>query len=149
MKLGQGAFEYVLVVGIAMLLLVPGAILFYNYSTRSSDELMRSKIDMIGNDILDSVEKVYYIGENSWETIKVDMPENVRWIYVLNNYELIIEYESHIGVSEAVFFSDINMTTPPAYKVGNRGFISDETHAGLNIIRVISMGDYVFINESR
>jgi len=143
-KKGQGAFEYVLVVGIAMLLIVSGAMLFYNYSTRSSDELMRSRIDLVGNDIMGSVERVYYIGENSWETIKLDVPETVRRIYVLNNEELVIEYDSHVGVSEAVFFSNINMTTPHP-----QGSISDSVHAGLNIIRITSMGSYVLINEIR
>ena len=144
MKLAQSAFEYLLVVGIALLIIVPGAILFYNYSFGSSDEMMRSTIDLVGNEIIDSVEKVYYIGENSWETIRLDVPESVKNIYVLNNYELVIEYESKVGFSEAVFFSDINMTTP--YAQGN---ISDEPHPGLNVIKIISMGDYVLINETR
>ena len=144
MKLSQVSFEYILVVGIALLIIVPGAMLFYNYSVKSGDELTRSRIDMVGNEIMDSVEKVYYIGENSWETIKVDVPDSVRRIYVLNNYELVIEYESYVGTSEAVFFSDINMTTPYP-----QGSISDEVHAGLNIIKITSLGYYVLINETR
>nr|MCK4929630.1 hypothetical protein [Nanoarchaeota archaeon] len=144
MKLSQVSFEYILVVGIALLIIVPGAMLFYNYSIKSGDELTRSRIDMVGNEIMDSVEKVYYIGENSWETIKVDVPDSVRRIYVLNNYELVIEYESYVGTSEAVFFSDINMTTPYP-----QGSISDEVHAGLNIIKITSLGYYVLINETR
>ena len=144
MKLGQGAFEYLLVIGIALLIIVPGAIMFYNYSFGSSDELTRSTIDLIGNEIIDSVEKVYYIGENSWETLRLDVPEGVKRIYVLNNFELVIEYESRVGFSEAVFFSDINMTTP--YPQGN---ISNEPHSGLNIIKIISMKNYVLINETR
>ena len=152
MKRGQGAFEYVLVVGIAMLLIVPGAVLFYNYSSKSADEVSRSQIDIIGKDFIDAVEKVYYIGENSWETIKIDVPENVKWIYVLNNSELIIEYDSHVGRSEAVFFSDINITTP--YSMSGKWYISDitienETHAGYRLVKITSMGSYVLINETR
>ena len=148
-RLGQGSFEYVLVVGIAMILIVPGAMLFYNYSTRSTDELVRSKVDMVGNDILDSVERVYYIGENSWETIEVDVPDGVTWIYVLNNSELVITYSSHVGESEAVFFSDINMTAP--YNLDEKFYITDPAyaHAGLNVIKVTSKGKYVLINETR
>ncbi len=148
MHKGQGAFEYVLVVGIAMLLIVPGAVLFYNYSSRSSDELVRAQIDMMGRNILDTVEKVYYIGANSFAKVEVEVPDSVRRIYInaLNyNYELVIEYDSHVGVSEAVFFSDINITAPEGFG----GSISDEVHAGLNIIRVTSMGDHVLINETR
>lgn len=144
MKRAQASFEYVMVVAIAFIIIVPGAFLFYNYSNKSSEDLTRAKIEMIGNELVDSVEKVYYIGENSWETIEVDAPENVNRIYLANNYELVIQYDAHSGFSEAVFFSDINMTSP--YVSGN---ISDNPHAGRNIIRITSMGSYVIINETR
>ena len=144
MKRGQGAFEYILVVGIAMILIVPGAVLFYNYSLKSSDEVIRSQIDMIGKQIMDSAEKVHYIGENSWESIKVDIPQNVRNIYILNNSELVIEYDSYVGISEAVFFSDINITPG-----GLQNSISSSMHQGLNIIKCTSMGSFVLINETR
>lgn len=135
-----------------MLLIVPGAVLFYNYSSKSADEVSRSQIDILGNDFIDAVEKVYYIGENSWETIKIDAPDNVKWIYILDNSELVIEYDSRVGRSEAVFFSDINITTP--YLMSGKEYISDitvenETHAGYRQVKVTSMGNYVLINETR
>lgn len=155
MRRGQSAFEYILVVGIAMLLIVPGAILFYDYSKRSGDELLRSQVDMAGGDIIDAVEKVYYIGENTWETIKVYVPDNVRWIYILDNSELVIEYDSQVGIGDAVFFSDINITAPLEYMNMSSGkqYITNITgepnQAGLRIIKISSMGDYVLINETR
>jgi len=148
MRLGQSAFEYILIVGIAMTLIVPGAMLFYNYSIRSSDEVVNSNINMVGNDILDGVEKVYYIGENSWETIKVNIPKGVRRIYVLNQSELVIKYESHIGISDAVFFSDINMTNTLTCTGGLSNFNISQ-HPGLNVIRITSLGKCVLINETR
>lgn len=151
MKRGQGAFEYILVVGIAMLLIVPGVMLFYNYSLKSNDEVMRSQINMIGNDIMDAVEKVYYIGEYSWQSLKIDIPNKVSNIYVLDNSELIIEYHSYSGTSQAVFFSDVNISgggnsipDPPGAVS-----ISNSMHPGLNIIKIVSMGSYVLINETR
>ena len=153
MRKGQGAFEYVMIVGIAMLIIVPGALIFYNYSMRSSDELTRSRIEMAGNDIVDSVEKVYYIGENSWETIEVNLPENVRWIYILSNSELVIEYDSSGGMSRAVFFSDVNMTTP--YRILNKNYISDVPSdpenmiPGLTLSRLPQWGTMSILLRSR
>jgi len=150
-KLGQGAFEYILVVGIAMLLIVPGVMIFYNYSLKSNDEVMRSQINMIGNDIMDAAEKVYYIGEYSWQSLKVDIPNKVTSIYVLDNSELVIEYHSYVGLSQAVFFSDINISAGgnaipiPSGAVS----VSNSMHPGLNIIKITSMGSYVLINETR
>ena len=151
MKLGQGAFEYILVVAIAMLLIVPGVVLFYNYSLKSNDAVLRSQIDMIGNDIMDAVEKVYNVGEYSWQSVKIDVPSKVSNIYILDNSELIIEYNTYSGISQAVFFSDINITAGgnaipfPSGAVS----ISNAMHPGLNIIKVISVGSYVLINETR
>ena len=141
----QVSFEYIMVVGIAMLIIVPGALLFQQYSLKSNDELTRSRIELVGNEIVDSAEKVYYIGENSWETLKLEIPNSVKSMYVLNYYEFVIEYETHTGLSEAVFFSDINLTTP----LGYGGNISDSFHTGLNKIKISSEGSYILINETR
>jgi hypothetical protein len=144
MKLGQGSFEYILIVAIAMILIVPGVMLFYNYSLKSNEQLMRSQIELIGFDLLDAAEKVYYIGEYSWQSVKITIPDKVTNIYILNNSELVILYDTLSGISEAVFFSDINIT-PGGYA----NSISNSMHPGLNIIKVESRGSYVLINETR
>ncbi len=144
MKSGQGAFEYILIVAIAMVLIVPGVILFYNYSLKSNDQVLRSQIEMIGNDLMDAAEKVYYIGEYSWQSVRINIPEKVTNILVLDNSELVVQYNTMSGISEAVFFSDINIT-PGGYAYS----ISNSMHPGLNIIKVESKGDYVLINETR
>ena len=136
-----------------MLLIIPGALLFYNYSLKASDEIVRAKIELIGKETLESVEKVYYIGESSWETLQLDFPSNVRWVYILDNNEIVVEYDSYVGKSEAVFFSDINITTN--YFIGGKSYLSDvpsdpqNMHSGVNIIKITSMGSYVMLNETK
>lgn len=148
MKSGQGAFEYILIVAIAMVLIVPGVILFYNYSLKSNDQVLRSQIEMIGNDLMDAAEKVYYIGEYSWQSVRINIPEKVTNIYILDNSELVVQYNTFSGISEAVFFSDINITAG-GYAYGSGYSISNSMHQGLNIIKAESKGDYVLINETR
>jgi hypothetical protein len=142
MKRGQASFEYILLAGIALLFVMGGAMIFYNYSLKSNDDLSRSLVSKIGEQVVNSAEKVYYVGGDSWETIKFTLPGTVKKMYVPNPKELVILYESRGGLSEAIFFSDINMTTP--YSDGN---ISAEPHSGLNIIKVTSYGNYVNITE--
>ncbi len=151
MKLGQAAFEYLLLAGVAMMLIVPGAMLFYNYSLRSGDELVRAKIHLMGSELIDTVEKVYYVGESSWETVKMELPENVNWIYVLDNSEVVIGYNTQVGISEAVFFSDVNITTPYLGPISNQRYFSDPSsmHTGLIILKITSMGRYVLVNETK
>lgn len=140
MRKAQSSFEYIMLVGVVMLLIVPGAILFYNYSKRSNEDLMRATIYRIGSDLADSVQKVYYVGESSWETSSFVVPEGVRKIYIQGSYELVIQYDSWGSISEAVFFSDINMTSPDDIVTN---------HSGLNLIKVTSQGGYVSLNETQ
>lgn len=157
MRQGQVAFEYLMIMGVAMIIIVPGAILFYNYSVQSGDDLVRANIHFIGNTILDAVEKVYYLGENSWQTVKVDLPSNTAWIYILGGSELVIGYNTQVGVAEAVFFSDIPLITPFEEDLGGglkKYYLSDpllpgSMHPGLTVIKVSSMGSVVMLNETR
>ncbi|MBN1792302.1 hypothetical protein JW826_01310 [Candidatus Woesearchaeota archaeon] len=141
----QSSFEYIMLIAIVLLFVVSGVGVVYHYSQRSTEDVQTATIEKIGTDILDTVEKVYFIGGDSWETIRLNIPKNVKGVYVLDNQELIIEYDSYGGISEAVFFSDVNLTTP--YVSGNRANLSDFAHSGINLIRVVSSGGYVNISE--
>lgn len=140
MRKAQSSFEYILLVGVVMLLIVPGAIVFYNYSKRSNEDLARATIYRIGSDLTDSVQKVYYFGESSWETSRFVVPDSVRKIYIQDGSELVIQYDSWGAMSEAVFFSDINMSAPDDIVTN---------HSGLNLIKVTSKGSHVTLNETQ
>jgi len=133
---GQASLEFIIIVGMVMFFIVTGSIVLYNYSSRANDEIARANIHKIGLDIADSVEKVYYIGENSWETIRVNNPSNVRSISIIDNSELVISYDGRGGMSEAVFFIDVN--------VSNRVVTN---HSGLVLIKVVSFGNQVNVTE--
>jgi hypothetical protein len=136
----QAAFEYILIVGMVLFFVVSGSILLYNYSSRANADAIKANIHKAGSDIIGSVVDVYYIGESSWETVKVTLPDNVKNITVANYYELVITYDSIGGLSDAVFFSDINMST-------NNGVVAN--HSGLLMLKVTSMGPYVNLTEIR
>ncbi len=144
-KKGQASFEYISMVAIIMLFVVAGTGIIYNYSQRSSQDISLGTIEKIGSDLIDVSEKIYYVGGNSWETVKFNLPDSVKKMYVQNNYVLVIEYESNGGLSQAVFFSDINLTTP--YESNGIGNLSSSFHPGLNSIRLTSNGNNVLIEE--
>jgi hypothetical protein len=73
------------------------------------------------------------------------VPDGVKAFYILNNYEVIIEYDSYGGLSQAVFYSDINITTP--YSGGGISNISSFFHPGLNQVKVASRGNFVEVQE--
>ena len=142
---GQSSFEYIALVAMVLIFVVAGVGIIYSHSKGQTDDVQMRSIESIGRDIINSVEKVYYIGGDSWETLKVNVPNNVRDMYILNNNELVIEFESYNGVNEAVFFSDINITTP--YVSGSTANLSGFFHPGNNMFKVTSQGANVSIEE--
>jgi len=138
--------EYMLIVGFALVVIIPATFLFYNYSRGSNDELIASQINSIGVEMLDSVERMYIGGEHQWETLKLNLPDTVTEMYILDNTELVIEYNTQSGLSEAVFFSDINMTTPTTDCVGN--VCNFSINPGYIKVRVESKGDYVLLKTN-
>ncbi len=143
---GQVSVEYLLVLGMAFLLLVPGGYLFYSFSQGSQEQVAGSQITRSGDLIINTVKEVYSVGENSWSTVNINFPSGVQNIYVTGGgNELVIEYDSATGTSEAVFFSNINMTTP--YAGGE--ITAGEFKSGLTKIKVSSQGDYVQLREVR
>ena len=139
---GQISVEYLLIIGMALGILVPGSILFYNYSKNSNDQLVASQINRIGKNIIGNVEQMYIIGKNSWVSVDVSFPENTLGAYIVDNSELVITYQTSRGITEAVFFTDIKI-------VGTySGNITDEFHSGFMKIKIESLGDQVLIGES-
>ena len=136
-----------MLVAIVMLLVVAGVGVIYQYSQRSNEELTVTAIDKIGTDLIDSVEKVYYTGGDSWETLKVQVPSQVKSIYQLNEDELVLDFENFGGISQAVFFSDIPINMTYFNSTTGREELSAEFHPGLTKIRVTSKGSYVEIKE--
>jgi len=137
----QVSVEYMIVLGMALLLLLPGSYLFYSFSQGTNDQLIGAQITRAGLEILSTADAMYAVGQNSWSTITINFPENVKNIYILDNEELVVEYETQNGLSEAIFFSNINITG--AYS----GNISYNFQYGLTKIKVSSMGSYVVIEE--
>lgn len=141
MRKGQISVEYLLIIGLAMAILVPGTMMFYNYSVDSNEKLVASQINRIGKNIMTNAEQMYTIGKDSWITIDVNFPETARSAYTVDNSELVITYSSGRGTTEAVFFSDIDIRG--AYS----NDLSPTFHAGNMKIRIESKGNYVLIGE--
>ncbi|MFH1506667.1 MAG: hypothetical protein ABIE94_06825 [archaeon] len=142
---GQTAMEYMLIVAFALVVIIPATFLFYNYSKGSNDELVGSQMSSIGLEILDSSERMFIGGEHQWETLKFNLPDQFKEMYILDYSELVIEYYTQTGTSQAVFFSDIeirteNCTVPSLCTFSfNPGYIR---------VRVESKGDYVLLKIS-
>jgi len=141
MKKGQVSVEYLFILTMALAIIIPGSVLFYNYSKESNEQLVASQINRIGKNIISSAEQMYTIGKDSWVTIEVNFPESTRDAYIVDDSELVITYQTTRGLTEAVFFTDI--TIKGVYS----GNLSQQFHHGHMNIKIESEGGQVLIGE--
>jgi len=136
----QVSVEYLFIIGMALAIIVPGSILFYKYSQDSNEKLVASQINRIGKNIINEVERMKAIGKYSWTTLEVNFPESTRNVST-NDYELIIFYQTDRGITESVFFSDVNISGEYSRD------ISQDFHSGYMKIKIESKEGYVSIQE--
>ena len=105
-KKGQSSIEYLSIVGIALLMLVPATILFTNYTRSTNDEIVANQYNVVGNTILEKAEEMYVLGEDSWVTIEVMIPESLLNATLEDNgRELVLIHTSTSDTSSTVFFT--------------------------------------------
>lgn len=115
----QSSMEYLMIIGITLMVLVPSVYLFYSYSRQSAEEMIYPQIDSIGKKLVDNVESVYYSGEHSRLEMRISVPQKIIDAYILYNREIVIQIESDLGITENVYFSIVNVSTPSCYAVPN------------------------------
>ncbi len=145
---GQAALEYLLIVAFAFAVILPGVFFFYNYTQNTQSQAKAAQVQAIGQDILFKAKKSYGLGKNTWLTVEVKIPESVKDIRIEPTgsekaRELVIDYQTGRGVSEAVFFSDIDLKSGHS-----EGKLSKEVTPGIATFEILSKGSYVVVNES-
>jgi len=124
LKSGQVSVEYLVIVGIALGLLIPGVLFFYVYSQSNVGSTTSSRINDAGLQMISTANNAYAQGTGAWQTLEFIMPESVTRVYT-NDTELVFVYETQDGTSHAVFFSPVTLVT--SLPDGN---ISKEPHPG-------------------
>ena len=105
----QVSVEYMLVMGFAALMTIPLLIVYYTYSSETSDSVSSSQALQIARKIVDASESVYYLGKPSQTTLKVNFPDNIKVIN-LTNYEVVFKMKTGKGIVEIVQASSVNIT---------------------------------------
>jgi hypothetical protein len=106
-KKAQSSVEYIFMVAMALALIIPGTVIFYQYTTGSQKAIVSSQIYKIGTDLVDSAEMMYSVGENSWQTLEITFPQDITSVTIYNSSsgsELILRHGKDYS-SDAMFFS--------------------------------------------
>ena len=153
-KSGQISVEYMIIIGLSFIIIIPAGYFFYSYSQTSNDGSIRLQVNQLGSEILKNTESIYGLAEGSLLTLDLKYPNNIRNIYVLNQSELIIRYELTDGMNDAVFFSKvplsgyynmsgINCTIP----CENSTFSTNPPRPGKHNLKLESKTSYVLISN--
>lgn len=133
----QASMEYLMVVGLVFVIIVPMVYVFYSYSIEMSEQVILSKVEKIAGDIVNAAEEVFYLGEPSKTTVKFDMPPSVIDAYISpDKKELVFKVGDEYKFKEVIAYSNVNLMSylvPPDLVPGKRS------------IRVEAMADHAVV----
>ena len=110
MKLkSQVSVEYMLIMGFATLMTIPLLIIYYTYTSDSSDSVATGQALQIARKIVDSSESVYYLGKPSQTTLKLNFPDSI-YSTNLSSKEVVFKIKTRSGITDIVQVSSVNMS---------------------------------------
>ena len=129
----QSSMEYLMLLSFILGITIVLILLFQTYSQDTMDTIRMKQVDQLARKIIDSAEKVYYLGEPSKITIKANFPSNIKSANI-SSRELYFVMSTAQGDNELVYVTKVNITgTLP---VGE----------GIREVYVESKGSYVQIS---
>ena len=140
MKKAQFSVEYLLIVGFALVIIIP--VVYYSYSSfsDSQQEIAEAAVNKIGYDIVNTAKNVYFLGQDSRVTVDMTFPDGIQnfdtrvdTLADPDQYFLFIQ----IHDSEILFPSAVEL----------RGSFIPENYApGLKHVKLQSYGTYVEVS---
>lgn len=108
-KNSQISVEYMMIIGFATLITIPLIIIYYSFTQESSEEISSAQIQQVAKNVVDAAESVYYLGEPSQTTLKVNIPGNIV-LASLSDREVVFEMKTKAGKVDIVRSSSVNIT---------------------------------------
>lgn len=132
----QFSMEYLLMMGFALLLLIPTIYLFINESNNIKSDIALSQLNKISLKLSEKSEEVYYQGAPSRTTITANFPYGIKNISIQGK-DILFIYEG---------YENSTLTVLQTCQINVTGNIS--TKAGVHNILIKSEGEYVSISET-
>ena len=111
-KRGQIAVEYILIIAIALMILIPAVYVFRNYAFESNERIMEQRLAELSNEIIVKASKIYYYGPPSKSVVSLEMPPQINNMYVLFSNQtdesfFVFNIQSKSGQKDIFYQSDI------------------------------------------
>ena len=109
-KEAQISVEYMMLIGFATVITIPLIIIYYTFTQESSDEINSVQILQIAKKIVDAAESVYYLGEPSQSSLRVNIPGNVVSANLSTGKEIVFKIKTKAGEVDIVQSTSVNIT---------------------------------------
>ncbi len=129
----QVSVEYLMIIGFVTLITIPLVIIYYSFTQESGDNINSAQIQQIVRKVVDASESVYYLGEPSQTTLKVNIPANIVSVSLSSN-EVAFKINTAAGKSDIAQSSSVNITG------------SLPTNKGMYTITIKAKSDYVEVS---
>ncbi len=106
---GQISVEYMAIIGFVTVITIPLVIIYYNFIQESNEEITSTQVSQIAKKIADAAESVYYLGEPSQTSLRVNIPDNVVAANA-SDYEVLFQIKTKSGIVDIVQSSSVNIT---------------------------------------
>lgn len=139
-QIAQIAMEYLMVIALAFMLLVPGIYLFYSYASYREQATTSTQLYNIGSEIISSARIIALNGPPARTTIQAQIPKELINVTIVNNTDFVFRYRVYTKESEIVFFSPVLLNTTNCNHVCYLNL-----DQGLNKIRLEAYPNYVLV----
>ena len=107
----QIATEYLVVVGIVVLIIIPLTYVYIKYSNQSEYAITSAKVSSIANEISKIANSAYVYGQDTQLTIDLDFPSNIQSI-TFSNKDIIFKIKNSQGdVVDIVKQAEVSLTS--------------------------------------
>lgn len=120
---GQSSLEFLMIMGVAMMMILPLIVVFFQQSENLNTEITGSQADKVASEIRDAADEVFYLGTMSKKTISVYMPDNVV-LAELSENRIVLTIDSSGGDYEVVKWAAANFSSSSSLK----------NHPGIHVI---------------
>lgn len=140
----QASFEYLVIIAIALIILIPMIYMFQRYTIQSADTIQQNKIRAIGEDMVNTAETVYYMGYPARLTIQEDFPGGITGLNLTTDWSQnvnIITFNIS-GRSEFAYYCNVNINASfneSYYSPGLKNFLFETKNSSQGNFVQISM----------
>lgn len=105
----QISVEYMILIGFVSVIIIPLIIVYHSFTQESGDEINSVQLLQIAKNIVDAAESVYYLGEPSQTTLRVNIPSQVASVN-LSGKEVSFKLKTKSGEVDIAQSSAVNIT---------------------------------------